>query len=487
MSLSSALLTAKNSLEATSKQTSLISRNIAGANDPNYTRRIASVVSGSYGAVHVGITRSADDALLSRFMQTNSKAMSSSVLSAGMDRLSALSSSEDYSHSASALIGNLRDALQTYATLPGNSSLGDAAVAQAETLAKALNDATDQVQKLRADADDGISTSVNDINGLLKKFETVNAQIVNGTRSSADISDLLDQRDAILKDLSGEIGITTLSRGDNDMVIFAENGVTLFETTARKVGFAPSVAFAPGSSGNDVYVDGVSLSHGTFDQPFGTGRLSGLLQLRDQTAPQYQNQLDEIARGLVSMFAETDQSGAGGPAKTGLFSYSGSPDVPADGVLVPGLAGSIKVSSLFNRAEGGNPALLRDGGANGADYKYNTDDVAGFSDRLRDLGSAFDAARAFDPAAGIASNHSLSDYGSASTGWLEGQRQTANRDYTQAFTVASRANQALSNATGVDIDTEMSLLLELEHSYKASSRILTTIDNMFNDLFAAVR
>ncbi len=29
----------------------------------------------------------------------------------------------------------------------------------------------------------------------------------------------MDQRDSILKQLSGEIGITTMMRGDNDMVI----------------------------------------------------------------------------------------------------------------------------------------------------------------------------------------------------------------------------------------------------------------------------
>ena len=32
--------------------------------------------------------------------------------------------------------------------------------------------------------------------------------------------------------MSGEIGITTLVRGDNDMVVFAESGVTLFEGSA---------------------------------------------------------------------------------------------------------------------------------------------------------------------------------------------------------------------------------------------------------------
>ena len=74
-----------------------------------------------------------------------------------------------------------------------------------------------------------------------------------------------------------------------------------------------------------------------FQQPYGTGRLSGLLQLRDHIAPAYQNQLDEIARSLVSMFAEKDQkTPATLPTVPGLFTYSGAPAMPADATIAPG-------------------------------------------------------------------------------------------------------------------------------------------------------
>jgi len=486
MSLSSALLTAQSALSATSKQTALVSRNIAGSSDPNYTKRTGSLVSGPYGSVYVNVSRSADEALLSRYIQANSQNAASSTLAAGLDRLSSLYSADDYSGSPAALIGDLRDALQAYASQPGQSTTaGDAAIDRAVDLARALNEGTSQIQELRADADADIAASVDSINGLLAKFEEVNSSIVNGTRSGADVSDFLDQRDSILKQLSGEIGITTMTRADNDMVIFAETGVTLFEKTARQVSFEPTTAFAPGSSGNNVYVDGVPLSHSTFEQPYGTGRLSGLLQLRDQIAPDYQSQLDEIARGLVSMFAETDQTGSGQPPITGLFSYSGSPDVPADGTLVPGIAGTISVPSAYIRSEGGSAERLRDG--SGGAYDYNTENAAGFSDRLQQLIGLISEPRGFDPAAGAGTSLSIIDYSTASASWLEGKRQNAadNRDYNS--TVSSRAEQALSNATGVDINEEMALLLELEQSFQASSRVLTTIGSMLDDLLNAVR
>lgn len=485
MSLSSALLTAQNSLAAASKKTAVVSRNIAGASDPNYVKRTGSLVSGAYGSLYVHVGRSADQALLTRYIEANSLNASSSTLATGLNRLSSLYSANNYAGSPAALIGDLRDALQTYATQPGQAATGDIAVNKAVTLAKALNDGTLETQKLRADADADIASSVDGINEMLARFEDVNNRIVNGTRSGADVSDFLDQRDGLLKELSGEIGITTMVRGDNDMVIFATSGVTLFEKTARNVSFEPTTAFAAGVKGNNVYVDGVPLSHGTFEQPYGTGNLSGLLQLRDQIAPEYQNQLDEIARGLVTLFSETDQSGSGLPAITGLFSYSGSPAVPADGKLVSGIAGTINVSSAYIRSEGGGSERLRDG--SGGAYDYNKDNVTGFSGRLQQLITGVGEKRGFDPAAGAGTSLSIIDYATSSASWLEGERKIAAESKAYNSTVASRADQALSNATGVDINEEMALLLEIEQSFQASSRILSTVGSMLDDLLNAVR
>ncbi len=42
-----------------------------------------------------------------------------------------------------------------------------------------------------------------------------------------------------------EIGITTLSRANGDVVVYTDSGVTLFETTARSVTFAPTITYDP--------------------------------------------------------------------------------------------------------------------------------------------------------------------------------------------------------------------------------------------------
>ena len=62
----------------------------------------------------------------------------------------------------------------------------------------------------------------------------------------------------------------------------------------------------------------------------GSGRLTGFAAVRDSATVTYQNQLDEIARGLIEAFAESDQSASPSlPDVPGLFTYPGSPAIPA--------------------------------------------------------------------------------------------------------------------------------------------------------------
>ena len=144
-------------------------------------------------------------------------------------------------------------------------------------------------------------------------------------------------------------------------------------------------------------------------------------------APAYQNQLDEIARGLVATFAESDQSGNGGADAAGLFTWSGGPAIPPSGTVVPGLAASIAVNPAADPAAGGSVATLRDGGINGSDYVYNTTGAASFADRLDALTAGLSSPRSFDGAAEIDTTATVPNYATASS---SGKRTAASRRTT---------------------------------------------------------
>jgi flagellar hook-associated protein 1 FlgK len=156
---------------------------------------------------------------------------------------------------------------------------------------------------------------------------------------------------------------------------------------------------------------------------------------------------------------------------------------------VPGLAASLRVSASADPAQGGSAALLRDGGIAdplNAAYRYNASGGAGFSSRLQSLVDALSTPRAFDPAAGLAVSMSVADFATSSAGWLEGGRKTASTHADQQEAIRDRATQALQSETGVNLDDEMSRMLDIEHSYQASAKLISSIDSMFTTLFQAV-
>src|SRR5690606_26589753 len=153
--------------------------------------------------------------------------------------------------------------------------------------------------------------------------------------------------------------------------------------------------YAAGTTGNAIYVDGVPLIGGSGGNTTASGKLAGLVQLRDTVAPTLQAQLDEVARGLINAFAETGPGGALAPL-AGLFTWSGGPGMPATGTISPGLAGDIRINAAMDSAQGGNPFLLRDGGANGAAYIVNTAGNASFTELLIGYGDRVDVSMTFD-------------------------------------------------------------------------------------------
>jgi flagellar hook-associated protein 1 FlgK len=461
--------------------------NIAGADDPTRARKIANVVTGPEGvSQQVSITRATNASLAARLLGANAKSSGSQALLDGLERLHETVGDPQDGTSPAARLSALSSALQAYANAPSTRSLGQAVITAAQSLASSINGAAQTITAVRNGADSDMASSVANINKLLSDFESVNTQIVSGTLNGDDVTDAMDKRDALLGQISQEVGINVVQRANNDVAIYTDSGVTLFDKSPRTVAFTASSSLAPGADGNAVYIDGVPVTGANATMPIASGKLFGLATLRDVTAPTYQAQIDEFARGVVEAFAESDQSGGGGPDLAGLFTWSGGPALPATGTLSPGISISFKVNPAVIPAQGGDIDAIRDGGINGADYDYNIANAASFSDRLNSLVDGLSAARTFDTGANLGPSMSVLDFGTTSAGWLEDKRQTVSNAADYQGTLVTQVTTALSNAAGVNLDDEYAQQLQLEQSYQASSKLIGVIQNLFQTLMDAV-
>lgn len=487
--LTSALSNALSGLLVTSGQSAVVSRNVTSANDENYTRKQVSVVSNLNGTARLAsIQRVSEKALLDSMLQSSSDAGLNSTKLEALKNLGATVGDVQSDGSIAWSIDQLKKSLQSYEADPANTTLANQAIASAKTLSQSLNDATATVQSVRSQADTGIAVSVKTINELLSQFQKLDAQISTGGSDSGDKATAQDSRDAILKSISSEIGIRTTTRSDGSMAIYTDGGVTLYDRSVRNISFTPTPTLSAGAQGQQVLADGVLITGAASPMASKTGKIVAFFQIRDQVAPTYQNQLDELARSLIASFAEKDQSNpATLPNATGLFNYSGSPAVPPSGALIPGLAGQISVNPGFDRTVGGNPSLLRDGGANGAAYNSNTSNVSGFQSRLTALLGGFGQQQSFSNAAQLQTADTVVGFATESSGWLEGLRSAASDQATASQATMNRTKDALLRTTGVNLDQEMATMLSLEQSYQASAKVMTTVDRMYTALSDMVR
>lgn len=481
MSLTSALNTAQAIFRNTGEQTSVISTNIANDGNANYVRRAPVVTNTIYGASTVNTERAQQMALLRQLTGATSASSAQDTLLNGLTTLSNALGGNDYELSPSTYLAELQNSLEAFAASPGEYTLAATVVTDAQDVANSLNSASKTVQKLRVDADAEIASQVKELNRLLGEFKVANDAVVKATATGADPSNALDTRDTLLKDISEIIGIDASTRANGDMVIYTSDGTALFETIPRSVTFTRTLSYDATVTGNQIYVDGVAISAGDGGNTDAEGSLSALLQLRDEIAPTFQTQLDEVARGLIEAFAETDPLGVAADMP-GLFTWSGGAMLTS-GTVQPGLAGSITVSTAVIASSGGDPMRLRDGGIN-AGYVWNTGNNSGYTALLMRYSDALDSERPFDATADLKTSMSVMTFASGSIGWLEELRSNATTASDNKVALYERSFQTYSSTTGVSLDEELSLLLDVEQSYKASAKLVSTIDEMLQAVLA---
>lgn len=460
--------TAQSSFSNVGLQSAVTSKNIANASNPNYARRAAILATATSGATVVETQRAQNEALLKQNLLSISKSSGQDTLLAGLTQMKMMMGGEDYEIAPSTYLAKLRDNLQTFADKPSEISLAETVVSDAIDVANSLNSTSNALQKLRAEADADIDTAVTELNRLLSEFKTYNDKVRLGTAAGTDVNDALDQRDKLLTEISGIVGVTAVNRTHNDLALYTSDGTVLFETVPRTVSFQPTTTFTAAVDGNQVLIDGVPVQAGAGGNTSAQGTIAALLQIRDYVAPTFQKQLDEVARGVIEVFSE------GGVE--GLFISNGLP-----AVTDPGLAAVIRVNPDVISSEGGSPTKLRDG----INAVYNTGNNASFSDLLNGYTSAFEAPMSFDPDASIETTTTLLSFSTSSVGWLEEIRRAATTAGDDKAALLGRTQEALLNVTAVSLDEELALLLDLEQSYKASAKLVAAVDEMIAALLQA--
>lgn len=355
-----ALDSALSGLRTAQQQLNVISGNVSNASTPGYTRKILPQSADSIYGVTIGVKGDAiirtTDVSLSRDLWTQVSSVSALDTQAlYLNKIQQFHGDPADEISIGAEIAQLRDNFSALSDSPENVSMQRNVITQAQTVVKRFNDYGAMLNNMRNDTQNDMTTSVNKINTLLGQIARLNQNIQFNTAIQKTVADYQDQRDQAVKSLSEELNVTTYQRGDGVLVVQTATGVQLADGTAETVYFGQGAISAnnyyPVSAGG-IYVGGnPAVNKNAINittDPLG-GRLGALITLRDQTLPQYQAQIDELAQKTALRLDEqglrlfTDQSGTV-PANANPVP---NPPGPLSPVTYVGFSSRIQVNSAI--------------------------------------------------------------------------------------------------------------------------------------------
>lgn len=470
MSLSSALSNALSGLTASARGASIISSNLSNIMTEGYGVRDLSLSArstGSDGGVTVnGVIRRADRALIEDRRFAASDHAQAKVQSSYLDQVALMVGDPTDASSLTGLLADFEANLISASSLPESETRLKSVLQSATALTTTLNALSDGVQDLRAEADRAIETRVGRLNTMLSDIEDLNRDIVAAGSGGRETASLLDQRQALIDEVSTLVPIKEIPRDLGTVALMTPDGTMLLDSKAAEISFQARNAVTAEMNVENGLLSGFQVN-GRVALLAGA-ELGGLMALRDTILPEIQLQLDTVASDLIDRFSAADATLPATAA--GLFIDAG-----AQPGMTEGTAARIAINAFADPAQGGETWRLRDGlGATGPGAAGEAGMLHAMLDALRSNTVPNQNALGTQPrdAATLAS-----DFMSAVA--LRGDQ--VDRDLSFASVRYSELSE-MQAAQGVDSDAELQKLLLVEQVYAANAKIIQAIDGMLDQL-----
>lgn len=299
MGLSSTLSNALSGMNASQRGLEVVSRNVGNAGTPGYHRQSVVLTESHYGTasqVRMGkVQRAFDQALQKQHLFSIADTSYHAVRSGFLDRLQVeLGKPGDYK-SLDTLYTAFENALQALAATPDSVTNRAAVLNAAQTMAERLNGLSGAVQDMRHETELQIANAVADLNRNLTSLADVNTRILALDDPAARMA-MMDERDRLVASIGEMVDITVNYREDGTVSLMTGSGVGLLDNRPSAFHFS---AGGTGPSNGELEVVTPSGHRAEMNGALKSGRIAGLLELRDTTLVNAQNQLDEIAAGLA--------------------------------------------------------------------------------------------------------------------------------------------------------------------------------------------
>lgn len=327
MSLISSLNIGRNALAVQQAAIQVTTNNIANAGNPDYTRQTAGISPNNdqqyrpglflgTGVNLTSVNRQIDNALLARLRGATSDNAGAYTAQSWLARVESVFNALG-SNGLSSQMSEFFNGWSKLAGSPQDLGLRQIVLTNGTTLARSMNDVRRQLTGLRTDLDHRIEAQARNADDLASRIADLNSRItVSEGGLSGQANGLRDQRDALIRQLSELMDVSTTVDG-NSVNVFVGSQPLVLGTTARGV----SVRQTTGPGGVETSL--VFREDGSTVIPVKGGELGGLMSARS-TVLEITGRLDGVAKSLIFELNKLHSSGQG---LTGITTVSSTNSV----------------------------------------------------------------------------------------------------------------------------------------------------------------
>ena len=327
----------------------------------------------------------------------------------------------------SAVLADFLAGWDDVANQPGDVGARSQLVERATTLAGDIRQLQSSLLALQANEQTRISATVDQVNADAAQVAKLNEAIISAQAAGLNANELYDQRDLLLEGIVQKVGGTVRNEPDGTATLFLGGAALVRDKTSttmrvEEVGGVTSVVWA---------LDG---------RPAQTaGEVGGLLTTVNDIIPDHLAQIDGVATTLMGSVNALHTTG---------FDRNGDPGLDFFVMGVNGIE--------LNAAIAADPDLVA--AANAA----NTLDGS-IAQQIAGLTGTDDGYREMIVRLGVSS-------------------QNAARRVQLQDAVVGQVRGEQEAASGVNLDEELSDLVRFQRAYEASSRFISSVDEMLNTL-----
>ena len=456
MAISIGLNSAVRSLLAHQQAMDAVTHNIANVNTPGYSRQrihLGAIAPAGSSGVGQGVEVLSVERVRDLFVdfQIRSQSHSAGDYSARADSLGLveLAFGEPSDSGLRAVLGQFFNSWRDLANAPEQSAARSAVVQAGETLVFVSQRLASSMSDIRADANTRLEASVGEVNDLAKQVAALNQRIIEVRATGDPASDLTDQRDLALDRLSKLTDLRTVQHDDGRVDVFI-GGRALVQGIKSN-----AVALEINPLNQNFYAlewaqDGASVT-------VQSGEIGGLLHQRDVDLPARLADLNALIGQVITDVNAVHAAGFGQDGVTTGTAFFTGTDATDIGVnaAITGDLGLVSAAAVAGAAGDGSGALAiadlqRATNLTGNSQTYE----AYFNGMMTRLGVSV--------------------------------RDTAATSKAQAATIA-HLEQLRASVSGVSLDEEMVSMVQFQRGYEAAAKVISTIDEMLDSLFAMVR